>query len=226
MMERILRIVMGLGALALVGIVVALAVVGTRGHKRAGTASGPRYQVTVQAKTGPAPVSGPAARTPTAGTMAGTPTAGAVVRTAAGGRAGACTTGKSCRPAVLALINRRRVQRGQAALRYDVRQSDGMGACVGSQGHARAMARTRQIWHHDVRYRTEAYPHDICVPAAHETEVEAMSAGSWKDLRAGIKRLFRHPKTARRLLDGRYTRAGIGIVRHGGRYYVTIDLLG
>lgn len=201
-MNGLLKVLMGLGLAALVVLVFAIGIAQTH-PPRSNLATLPRHHVQFKAPPGaPAP-------------------------SAQRYDAALCTSGKDCRPGILYLLDTVRRAHGRSGLILDHAQSAGTATCPGAQGHARAMARTGTVWHRDSRYRAATYPRDICVSAAHHAEIDVMSSGtSWSELQAAITGLPRGSKAQRHLLSARFTRAGIGVVKRGAHYFITVDLLG
>lgn len=213
MLDRILKIIMALGAAGLIALIVLLIV---------GRSTGSRHAAAAPTATPIPTISAPPAPPATPAISGQSP----LVRCA--------QDGKACRAALLTLINADRARASLPPLTLDIAQSDGAssegaaGGCAGSQGHSRAMARTGRVWHRDAHHRHASYPNDICGTVLRSAEnVGAGSGSEFAALRRIEHRFIRGSgPTSRHLLSRRFTRVGIGIARRGDRYYVTEDFIG
>jgi hypothetical protein len=218
-MDRLLdalKIVMGLGVVALVAIVVALVIAGT-GPTKHGHSAARRVVATPSPVVTLKPIPSKTANAP--------PTA-----------AQRCERSQSgCSQALLGLINRGRIEQAKSPLIFDSRQSRGFHAfgsaarCVGSRGHSKAMARSGRLWRRNRAFPRASFPHDICGASRHPGEVVTAASGTeWAALKRAATHLLsrgRSNAATRRLLAGRFHRAGVGIAHRNRRYFITVDLL-
>lgn len=149
-----------------------------------------------------------------------------------------------CRKVVLDLINH---DRGIANQQYglelrgytlNLTQSNGVGSCVGSQGHSQAMADSGDIWHQNPDYPAASFGNDLCV--SYMTAGE--NVGQWDDKDwiaafqgmddmmmseqhdpAYCKAATNH---ACNILSPNFTSVGIGIVHQGKKIWLTEDFIG
>lgn len=141
----------------------------------------------------------------------------------------------ACTLAMLKMINADRAQNGLAPLILKTGQTLGKGACIGSLGHSRAMARSGAIWHINPKYPRASFPNSVCMHFKHAAENvgESASGDAHNDLMELDSLMMSEPHTpsvcalginhACNILGRQFRHVGIGIYYVNGAMWLTED---
>jgi uncharacterized protein YkwD len=136
---------------------------------------------------------------------------------------------------LLRIINRDRTRYGLPRLHLTSAQSLGNASCVGSYGHAEAMARSGAIWHVSARFRRASFPNSICVHFLHvgENVGESSEGNPMRDLRTLDTLMMAEPHSttvcattvnhACNILNPMFHQVGIGVYSSNGTTWLTED---
>ena len=142
---------------------------------------------------------------------------------------------QSWNTSLLRIINRDRLRYGRPRLHLTSAQSLGNASCVGSYGHAEAMARSGAIWHVSARFRRASFPNSICVHFLHagENVGESSDGNPMLDLRTLDTLMMAEPhgttvcaatvNHACNLLNPKFRQVGIGVYSSNGTTWLTED---